>query len=543
MVKNEALGTRQKIDVDRDILSVECTCKSETQNSAYKMYETISNKVATPVICWNNCSRTLKASMLSHCLAVPLPEPKAIEELNMFIDCYVLPPLKGHLHRFDYSFSEYYNHLDWDKQDEQKRAGLIVDGPRINDWNDIPNEPPRYDVFCKRELQMVDFPQDNYFSCGLPKNRAIACPQPDDKFVMAPVTWGLESVFSKHFEGYCGGQNWEEMEAKINDRYKRGFRYIMQGDGSGFDRTQSHELKYLDRCIYEIIAENVWHVDKEVFLTKTTSRYRKLKGTVYHNGKRFVVAKATIDGTVTSGNPDTTLMNTARMAVYIRFMAYKAGVEVEIDCKGDDFAIFYRNENDGKLLEEQFHKYWSKKGANLNEPYGLGLVLKFLKSGDFSTYDFCSTHLICDFNNGVFKIVRQWDRIIQLGAYSMKALSYSANQKRQYLYDQAVAMEKWASGMLYYKDYISFLYKLAEGPKSLVKMNGKAKELMKDDGHRNNHSETISNLGYGRDYHYGLLTRTSKTKMSDDIVYKFFVDKYKLTPSQVVYQDKGIMIL
>lgn len=486
---------------------------------------------AQTVLVWNSCARTLAASMLRHVAAVPLPDPKCVREYEAFVDGFVLPDLKEHLYNFDYSVSEWYNHLDRGKQDELDRIKYPIE-----------YKPPTYEMFCKREVQAVDNPRDNYDDCGLPKTRAIAGPKPETKFVLGPVTWALEAVFSKHFEGYCGGKNWQEMESKIQDRYRRGFRYVMQGDGSGFDRTQSHELKYLDRKIYEMVAENVHHVDRDLFLIQSCSRYRKLKGSIFVNGKKVLIGSMKIDATVTSGNPDTTLMNTARMATYCRFMAHQAKVEVEVDAKGDDFAIFYKNESDSALLKAQFEKYWSPKNTNLNKEYGLGLILKFLTVGDLTTYDFCSTHLICDFKEEKFKIVRQWDRIVELGAFSVKALSYSTEVKRQYLEDQAKSMESWAHNMPFYKTYIDFLRSLAQGSKTQLRTSGKDKKKMNHDGHRLNHNQTISNTGYGRDFNYALQLRQSNTVIRDEIVLQFFREKYNLTPTQLSYHNNTLVV-
>jgi hypothetical protein len=325
-----ATSSRHKISQMEDINAIECSCKNESQKAAYKIYNTSVNQVSLPVIVWNNCAKTLWASMLRHIAVVPLPDPECIVEYQHFVDNYIMPPLKEHLLEFDYSTSEWYNHLDYKKQQE-------IDGV-----TEVLNTPCEYNLFCKREIQLVDSPHDNYNDCGLPKTRAIAGPQPVDKLVLGPVAWALEAVFADNFDGYCGGLNWGQLEEKITGYYNEGFEYILQGDGSGFDRTQSHELKYLDRQIYDIVADNVHHVEKEVFLTKATARYRKLTGKYFDGGVTRNVASVKIDATVTSGNPDTSLMNTARMATFCRFMAYKAQVEVKVLAKGDDFVIFYK---------------------------------------------------------------------------------------------------------------------------------------------------------------------------------------------------------
>jgi hypothetical protein len=527
------MSIRHKTKLLLDLNACPCTCKNENQNAAYKLYNTTLNINSYPVLVWNNCAKTVHASMIRHLQAVPLPDPSCVNEYEKFIDNVIFPELQKELHNFDYSYSEWYNHLDYSKQQEIKKIKFP-----------ITNEACTYNMFCKREIQLVDNPTDNYDNCGLPKTRAIAGPKPEDKYVLGPVTWALESVFTKHLNGYCGGKNWQEMEETIKNRYDKGYRFIIQGDGSGFDRTQSHELKYFDRKVYNYIEDKIHHIESDTFITKATARFRKLNASVFSEGRLFNIGSATIDATVTSGNPDTTLMNTARMAIYCRFMAYKANVEVEVDAKGDDFAIFVKNEYDAVLIKEQFKKYWANKNEKINEPYGLGLILKFLTIGDFTSYDFCSTHLICDFtqNKEKFKIVRQWNRITELGAYSMKALHYSKGNKNQYLEDMALSMEKWTSNMPYYKDYIKFIRGLIDGKKIPIKNEGKNKIAIPSDGHKHNHAIAISSEGYGRDYHYGLQLRQSNTVISDSIVLDFFKSKYQLTKSQIFFREDTLVV-
>jgi hypothetical protein len=444
-------------------------------------------------------------------MAVPLPEVRAITEFHHFIDTFVIPPIREQLDDFDYSYSEWYNHLTTPKQRELKDI-------------QIENIPPSYNFFCKREVQSkVD---------GLPKNRAIGAAHPSDKFTIGPVAWALESVMDEHFDGYCGGKNWDNLEATISQNYKDGYRYIVQGDGSGFDRTQSHEVKYLDRKIYSLVEHSIHHVDKTIYTTKTQARYRKVSVGVFEGNTNLKLDSATLDATVSSGSPDTTLMNTCRMATYCRFMLHQAHIEGRVLAKGDDFVIFIQSPELYPQLKEQFDKYWSKKGENLGSNFGLGLTLKFLTFGDYTTFDFCSTHLICDFRNEIFKIVRQWDRIHLLGGYSIKALAYSTEIKNQYIEDICKAMEHWTNDMPFYTEYIRELRAAFTGPRKALKKTGISKLSVKNDNHRYHHGTLIQDQGYGRDYNYSLQLRTSKTRIDDSIVKQFFEDKYGLTYSE-----------
>lgn len=449
--------------------------------------------------------------MKRHVAAVPLPENSAVLEYQKFIDEIIIPEIRDHLLNFDYSYSQWYNHLN---SNQQRDIDNMVEE----------DGPCKYDMFCKREVQDA--------SDGYPKNRAIAGPQAYDKFVLGPVCWKLEDIFSKYLEGYCGGKNWSEMETQLSNYYNEGYDTIIQGDGSGFDRTQSHELKYFDRKVYELVADKVHHVDPEIFLNKATSRYRTIRGTIFYNGKMHL-CKAKVDATVTSGSPDTTLMNTARMAIYNRFMAYKAGVQVKIKAKGDDFAVFTLGLGDADKMKLQYEKYWAKKGESINEEKGLGLVLKFLTVGDYSTYDFCSTHLICDYRLSHFKIVRQWNRIIDLGQYSMKAMRYSQSEKNQYIEDLCVSYESWIANMPFYQQYVKALRAKYLGKRSKISINGKPKKTLPHDGHELIDTKyLVKNTVYGRDFDYGSHTRQSTLTMSDFQVEMFFLEKYGLVFSE-----------
>jgi len=485
-------------DFSHSVLDIQCTCRGEFQPAAYKMYETNEEHNA---IVWNNCARTLFASFKRHLMAVPLPEFKAVQRFMQFATDVIETELGTHLDQFDYSYSQWFNHLNGKQQ-----AELVNVEPT--------NRACIYDMFCKREVQLYEVNE------SLPKTRAIAGPQPEDKFVLGPVTWALEHLMAEKLEGYCGGKNWEELEATLKVNYDDGYTVLVQGDGSGFDRTQSHELKAVDRLIYNRVASKIYHVSPDIFVTKATSRYRKLRGYTFDQSGKRKILEATVDATVTSGNPDTTLMNTVRMSLYIRFMAKEAGVKARFLAKGDDFAIFCKSYEDANKINEQIEKYWAPKNKYLNEIYGLGLVIKFVKIGGFETFDFCSTNLICDFTTSQFKIVRQWKRIINQGQYSIKALALSTQEKSNYMNDLAVGMSKWDADMPFYRDYRQqILSKYPDKYQIPVKV-GKPRVILPDDGHAMRKDE---NPGASYDQIKDQL-RASGLKIDDPNVIAYFVE-------------------
>ena len=495
-------------DFSSKIKDIPCTCKGEHKDAAYQLYRTQNEHKC---IVWNNCQRTLFAAWKRHLIAGPLPEPTALNEFLDFAYKTIEQEVGQDLDHFDYSYSQWYNHLTYNQQLELANVNR----------DNITDKPCTYDMFCKRETQMYREGE------SLPKARAIQGPQPEDKFVLGPVTWNLEDLFGKKFKGYCGGKNWDELESQLEQNYRDGYTIILQGDGSGFDRTQTHEVKAVDRYIYSRISKHIHHVDEEVFLRKANSRYRKIRGYIYDQGNKKKVLEAVIDGTVTSGNPDTTLMNTIRMALYIRFMAYKAGVDARFIAKGDDFAVFCKSYHDAYLIEAQIKKYWAKKDSVFNAEYGLGLVYKFVKIGDYSTFDFCSTHLLCDFPREKFKIVRQWERIIEQGAYSVKALNYTQQEVSAHVHQLVESMKTWDKDMMFYKEYRDQLLSLYPEEGKSRKIVGKTKQYLDDDGHKRRHQDELDGKPYEE---IKDKLRYSSRVLDNDVVKQNFLDLYQLVP-------------
>lgn len=498
-----------------DVKGIVCTCRGEDQVAAYKLYDVVGRSA----IVWNNCARTLYACMVRHLGAVPLPDPECVKKFQQYAES-VLKTIE--LDDFDYSYSQWYNHLT---RKQQMEMDVVV-----QDIEAIQAKPCVYDMFCKREVQL-------YKGNDLPKTRAIAGPSPGDKYVLGPVCWALEDIMAKQLPGYCGGQNWNDMELDIMKYYHDGYQILVQGDGSGFDRTQSHELKFVDRYIYTKIANSVYHIDKEIFKVKSMARYRKLRGNIIMKNEGIKrVMTATVDATVTSGNPDTTLMNTTRMALYVGFMIKEAGIDAKWKCKGDDFVIFTRNIRDAEKLKPIFAKYWAGKNEHLNKPYGLGLVLKFLKIGDFTTFDFCSTHLKCDFINEIFKISRQWDRIIEQGAYSCKMLKMSTYEKSEHVQSMIDCIKAWSGkNDLFINKYITKLAKikceflnhpLYKIPSNKFKVHP-SKNILPDDNHTKRESDN-NELGLDYETYYKLKLRQSNNEVSDEAIFDFYDSNYSL---------------
>lgn len=420
------LCDKHKVDCDLSykIEDIECTCRGELQPACKVILPIGIN--SQKVIVYNSCKRTVYAAFKRQLKRVIQPDPEVVKDLQKFMEQYFKDYVEPHLIEFQYSYSQWFNSMPYHKQQKI----LNIDKQKLA-YNE-------YGLFCKREKQEFGG-----------KNRAILNISSETKFVMGPIVWFLEEIAAQHFPGYCGGKNWDQLEAMLTKNYKDGYTTTVQGDGSGYDLSQHYENKHIDRLIYTFIADNcnIHHVDPQIFKSVSTARYRKMKATYTKDGRMYTLGNAIIDGTVFSGSSDTTFGNTLRMAIYNMFTLHKAGLEYEKDyrliCKGDDFCVFTK---DAHLdYEKLYYKYWcqpiKKPWEHDYTPYGIGNILKFLKVGDYSDFDFCSTVCIPDYDKAIFKLARKPERMNPLNHYSRAALSMSKGELKQYYHEMAFAIQ------------------------------------------------------------------------------------------------------
>jgi hypothetical protein len=506
------------------VVDIPCTCKLD-KPGALKVLPTMDD---FEILVWNDCTRCLFASAKRHCAAVPLPDPIVIIDFMKFAQSQIDRDLGLALHDFDYSYSQWFNHLTQRQQQELVNVNL----------RDIENKAPSYVLFPKREIQAVERPNLNYLGSAIPKTRAISGPMPEDKAVLGPVTWALEQLCALHVKGYCGNKNWEEQEAFIRQAHADGYTHTIQGDFSGLDRTQSHELKGIDRYIYGLINDKIHHVDPEVFSTKATSRYRKLKANFTLFGKIQTLINITLDATTATGNSDTTLLNTLRVLYALKYVMLKSGYTDDdylLLVKGDDFVIFIRAFDPN--IEPTFYQYFSKKDVDYNKVYGLGMTLKFLKFGGLQDFDFCSTNLIVEGEGSKFrcKLVRQTNRMYPLLHWSMKALAFSHEERSNYMRDIACSIDAWAIDMPFFSDYSALIKELYPTYYSLKVKTGKDKLIMPTDGHATfiMAQESVVRTHYGHDFDYGRHTRQSKNTVSKQAVIDFLFQEKLMSESDI----------
>jgi hypothetical protein len=517
------------------IHDIPCTCTNSDpmpKNAMMQVLPVAQND--DPCIIYNSCLRTLFAAFKRQLKATPRPEKDVMDKFEKFskdfIDQYITP----HIPSFDYSYTEWYAHLTHAKQIKMDKAREMYESlgcPTIVEFG----------LFCKREVQ-----QDGG------KNRAIANISDIVKYIMGPVCWALEAMFTKLFPGYCGNKSGEDLEDWLAETYAAGFVTSLQGDGSGFDLSQHQECKFIDNYIYNLISEKVHHVNKDHFLYIANMSVRQLNASIFINKSRRTPFSARIRGTVFSGSSDTTLMNTIRMALYNHFTLHEAGLtlyDYKLLAKGDDFMFFINNNHHLAKIKQSYARLWSPKPKDpkaLDQNYnrkGLGQIIKFLKIGDFTELDFCSNAVIPykQNNQTLFRVLRRPERMIELTHYSRKALQYEPGQMKAYFTMLKVMMEKTSGDIPFYRNYLNaFAYweSQIKAPPVTIKLGPPRKQCPIDDTKQ--HSNTYKHPSlyldfvkkfavYGTDFLYSVYNRMSSHTIPEEYVYSFLLEKYGLT--------------
>lgn len=426
-----------------DCAAISCTC-----NDKDKFLQVLSHTEADrDAIVYNNCKRTIFAAAKRQMKSAPVPE---LNELKSFLDFafkIINDYIGDDLNDFGYSFNQWYNHLTASKQKRIDPIHEFFNGkdPMVNHYSGLDSIDPKdfhYEGICKVEIQATD---------GKPR---MVCSIPDlIKYVMGPITWKLEELFTNKIPTYCGGMNLQQMQEKINHYIDDGFVVVAEGDGSAFDNTQDVCLKAVDRYVYNWISDKVYHVPKEVF-EKVANAYYKTMDIVSIDGKKKTnLLTYSILGTVFSGDCDTTLMNTLRMGLYNWYTCWKMGLRINEDfvcfSKGDDFTVMFRESVDIDKVRASYDSIWLKKpkfDGPIHEGcderiYGIGQILKFIEFGPPNTIKFCSLRAwYTNLHTMHIYLTRNPDKFTTLAKYSRKALHLSDAKLAEYLCDQALAL-------------------------------------------------------------------------------------------------------
>lgn len=428
-------------------------------------------------MCYNSCKHTVFAAAKRQIKSAPTPDPDIAKDFVEYAKNIIDKEIGEDLDHFGYSFNQWYNHLPRKKQ---KLMDKVINAITYNDvdlltqkqlnrlakWNkEMQSLNPIYTGICKIELQNLD---------GKPR---MVCSIPDlVKFTMGAVTWHLEEICSHKLKGYCGGKNLDQMADMINGYISKGFTRVVEGDGSGFDNTQDITLKEIDRYIYQRVSNSVYHTQcankwKELFLRFSQSYYKTMNIEYIdrQTKKKKTLLTYSILGTVFSGDCDTTLANTIRMALYNRYVMDKAGYSYGHDyvafSKGDDFTTMFNPTHiTDTQVEKAYWRYFLPKPESPNDMYdnrqfGLGQICKFLEFGWPNSIKFCSLRAwYINKEETKIRLTRDPAKFLTLSKYSRKMKSYTPMQKLQYIQDQIIALESSYKG-LHYFDTMCKLYR------------------------------------------------------------------------------------
>jgi hypothetical protein len=547
------------------VQDIECTCR--TYHHSLRTILPLPRTSAINTIIYNNCNRNLYASFKRQCKKVPFPDWNVINEFKIFVKdkidkIFSRIPDKV----LDYSYAQWFNKEPIGKQ---KVLSAVIERTsfmeRTKEYDEEGNQSKYYikripinldrfiqsgakcfkvehELFCKAEKQEPGG-----------KNRAIAAISQHVKYIMGPICWLLEHIFTDYTKYYSGGKNADDYSKYYT---KRKGEMVIEGDGSGFDQTQFFELKYVDRYIYRKLAQrlNLYHIydRKELFLNIASTPIKTLRAIQVNRitKKRYDVLKADIIGTVFSGSSDTTLMNTNRMAFYNWFTLSKVLDKYKGDNfvglhKGDDFVEFPGIILDQQKIKDTYEKkYWCLKSENEKNPNiirGLGQIIKVLDIKPIDESKFCSGFVAKNKRN-IFYYMRDLQRMARFAFWSRKACSYKASVLKQYLLDQAVAIE--ASGLKnvlmfrsFYKCYMNEYNRIKDEPERVG--TGLSKMHIPDDGHSYYFINDIDTdkyiYRYDIDYYYSRLKndRSSIVELTDDEMYEALYKQFHWNPKDI----------
>lgn len=414
-------------------------------------------------IIYKTCPHTVIAAAKRQMKNAPIPDPCVADDFINFSKEIIEKEMGEYLTNFGYSFDQWYNHLNLPKQ---KKMDIIHQIYHANTMPDItPNQyrkiiRQRYEGIGKVEIQPTD---------GKPR---MVCSIPDKtKYIMGPICWKLEELFQDHFNGYCGGKNLDEMGDMINKYIDQGFTKVVEGDGSAFDNTQDVTLKEIDRYIYRRVKDKVYHVPQKDFVHESQKLTKTMDITILDplTKQKKTLFTYTILGSVFSGDADTTLCNTIRMALYNRYVneraGFKYGTDYVVFSKGDDFTVMYKNHIPNKKIEQAYYRYFLKSNPDPSQPddrvYGLGQVLKFLDIGGPEIIKFCSLRAWYKDEAHIY-LTRDPKKFLKESKYSRKTKTMTPYQRYQYLLDQADALHKQYRGIVYFEEMAKIYEQHAE---------------------------------------------------------------------------------
>lgn len=397
------------------------------------------------VMMYGKNKQTLFAAAKRQMKTAPNPKAAIAKSFLQYATTRIEREIGSHLDNFSYDLTQWYNHLSGAKQKQMDPIMTYYTNPDLFYLTYSDDEikhilTTHYEAIVKAELQ----PED-----GKPR---MVCSIPQRiKYAMGPICWQLEEICARHLNGYCGGMNLTEMADKINSYAAQGFTKVVEGDGSAFDNSQDVSLKALDRYIYNRIKNKVYHIPQQEFETIANLHYKTMDVKYHENGKPRTYMSYKVLGTVFSGDSDTTLANTIRMAMYNIYVnemeGLKYGDDFIVFSKGDDFSVLYKQRISDNTIRAIYEKYFLQKPEGSfkiydNRQYGIGQICKFLEIGDLSSFKFCSLRSwYVDDTYERITLTRDPKKLFGISQYSIKPKTYSKYKLMQYHIQQAVAYQ------------------------------------------------------------------------------------------------------
>lgn len=417
-----------------------------------------------PIVFGNN-KNTLFAATKRSIKMAPIPDKLVMQDFIQHSIELIEKDIGPYLDDFGYSYAQWYNHLPAKKQKLIDPIYEYYQQPDLFNTKYTNYEKQQilteaYQAICKAELQEHD---------GKPR---MVCSIPQKyKYAMGPITWKLEEICSKYLQGYCGNKNLSEMETMINQFKDQGFTKVVEGDGSAFDNTQDITLKEIDRYLYRRIAEKVYHLPKDEFLRISQSYYKKMQVKYKDHSLLKTYITYYVLGTVFSGDCDTTLCNTIRMAMYNRYINDKLGLKYGVDyvvfSKGDDFSVLYKHYVSNDIIRSIYYTYFLPNDKSIltdNRQFGLGQICKFIDIGGLDSFKFCSLRSWYKNLQGDIILTRDPAKLYYLSKYSIKYKKYNTRQRMQYHLDLMI------SYLINYPNIIIFKNMAAAHAKKFVEL-------------------------------------------------------------------------
>jgi len=425
-------------------------------NSQRKVgFEKILNPSEDPlvpeVMMYGKNKQTLFAAAKRQIKTAPTPTSNISHAFVEYAKQKIEEDIGEYLNAFGYNEAQWYSHLPASKQKAIDPIRMYFRDKPMFEATFTEKEKEKlltedYEAIVKAELQPTD---------GKPR---MVCSIPQrTKYVMGPITWQLEEICAKHLKGYCGGKNLTQMAQDINAYYKEGFTKVVEGDGSAFDNSQDVTLKAVDRYLYTRVMDKVYHVPKAEFFHQSQKYYKTMNVKYTSENKKITYLTYKVLGTVFSGDADTTLANTIRMAMYNRFANDAEGLRYGIDyvcfSKGDDFSVLYQQYVSDELIKSIYNKYFLPKPDSKYEildtrQYALGQICKFLDIGGPDSLKFCSLRAwYINPNSDDITLTRNPAKLFNLSMYAVKTKNYSPHMRVLYHLSQAMAYESSYKGI------------------------------------------------------------------------------------------------